>query len=61
MAAAAPRGTPHWARGERGGCGEGGAMVIDLTEEGCDKIDGGQVRFLSWHGLHTPYQLGGTA
>jgi hypothetical protein len=41
--------------------GEGAHLLIDLVEQRGDKIYGGHVHFLSWHGFYTPYQLGGTA
>ena len=44
-----------------GVCGDAGQMVIALTEEGRDKIDGGDGLVLVWHGFRTPYQRGGTA
>src|SRR4029077_3109527 len=41
--------------------GDGAQLLIDFVEQRGDKLYGAHVRFLSWHGFYTPYQLGGTA
>jgi hypothetical protein len=40
---------------------DGAHLLLDLVEQRRDNISGGPGLFLSWHGCHTPYQLGGTA